>query len=1017
MSQQKPNTVFIYLALFGIAALAYWQIAFLQNSLKWDMIDCYLPWRYHVGECLQNGVFPFWNPYTHGGYPIHADLRSVWYPEAWIVGLTTGYSNLTLHLLFIVYLSLAGLGMFLLSRLFTNDWRAGFIAAVAYLLSGFFTGHGQEMFGIIAATWIPFVLYYFIRLQQKGEITDILRTALFAFLLVTGGYQAMWAILLYLMLTVFIVYLIRHLKENKYRDAGSLVVKNLLLVLLTGVSLTIIAVTYFQVSPHLGRLGGVSLSDAWFMPFSPQSCISFLLPFATVKDAAFYGTDLSMNNAYAGLVILVFSVLSLFLKRKLLLNVFLIFGLVSLLASFGEYTPVRGLLYHVFPLLDLFRHSSFFSYFAILAIIPGAATGIGHFLAEPALYRKKLMVIAMVLAGVIVILAGYSFLHTDLASFSFFKPAAGFPEWLAASYRHEHVLIHALIQLGVLSVFLILMSLGSFKRWTGLFALIAVEMFLAVQLNVYYTVADAVVSPVDLAFNLDQRPAGFPRPRPENQVSANTEQQAAYSLLWRNTNIYNKTVSFEGFNSFRLKNCESLADTFPDLAKTMLNNPLIYLSDHLIPESQLRESPEMELGSDMLFVHPSDFKAGLPLLEKSGSDTVVVTGFSPVNIRAEVSCSRPIAVTLLQASYPGWKVLVDGVETPCFVSNRMFISFICQPGKHRIEYIYSNPLVVTGFLVSYGLVFLMLIGLVLLSIRKGEPYGFPVLIGLGFVVLAVVGIYRLAPKHAYEKERDRQFRQMAATALLSDVPQVICNTDDNAFMESTLIKSGYRGSIQSVNLTSRAGLGKLADLVGESKSTEIALLSLYATEYPEARALFWKNQYGTDISEFTKSGRSGIFGKASGNKVISFENGFEYLVPGWKGNPASVDSAVYFIGRHSNRLDSVSQGSFSFTWTPGSVYQGVPVEVLAGARFLSDGNSGTSLIIQQRRNNEVIKSSSTAAEPFMTKAGEWCSVLRLGSFPDGLRQGDVIVAFFWSDGKSVCYIDDFEISIRPDSGK
>ncbi|PKO99875.1 MAG: hypothetical protein CVU14_07765, partial [Bacteroidetes bacterium HGW-Bacteroidetes-9] len=266
--------------------VAYWQVAFLQNSLKWDMIDCYLPWRYHVGECLQNGIFPFWNPYTHCGYPIHADLRSVWYPETFLVGLTTGYSNLTLHLLFILHLSLAGLGMYLLSRHFTSDWRAGAIAGAAYILSGFFVGHGQEMFGIIAATWIPFVLYYFIRLQLDRKPTDIIPASLFAFLLVTGGYQAMWAILLYLLLAIFIVYFIKYLREQNLKEALRLLKLNLLLGFVTGLSLMVIAVTLIQVSPHLGRLGGVSLEDAWFMPFSPRSAISFLLPFASVKDAA-----------------------------------------------------------------------------------------------------------------------------------------------------------------------------------------------------------------------------------------------------------------------------------------------------------------------------------------------------------------------------------------------------------------------------------------------------------------------------------------------------------------------------------------------------------------------------------------------------------------------------------------------------------------------------------------------------------------------------------------------------------
>jgi len=346
MLQKKPGVFHIYSAYIALAVLAYWQVAFLQNSFKWDMLGCYLPWRYHVGECLQNGVFPLWNPFTHGGYPIHADLRSVWYPETFIIGLTTGYSYLTLHLLFILHLSLSGLGMYLLSKHFTDDKRAGFIAGGAYLMSGFFVGHGQEMFGIIAATWIPFVLYYFIRLQKEREFPDAVRTAVFAFLLVTGGYQAMWAILLYLLIALFVTYFIRYLHAGMKKEAWQLLKLNGILLIITAMSLAVIAVTFIQVSPEVGRLSGVSIEDAWFMPFSPRSAISFLLPFATVKDIGWYDTDISMNNAYTGLIILIFFVAAAFSKKKFLLNVFLVSGLLALLASFGKYTPVRGILFH-----------------------------------------------------------------------------------------------------------------------------------------------------------------------------------------------------------------------------------------------------------------------------------------------------------------------------------------------------------------------------------------------------------------------------------------------------------------------------------------------------------------------------------------------------------------------------------------------------------------------------------------------------------------------------------------------
>ena len=90
-----------YILLFAIAALAFSQVIGFQHPMVYDMTDCFYPWRFHIGECLQNGVLPFWNPYQDLGYPIHADPSSgAWYPMVWLIGSTLGYSVRTIGLEF-----------------------------------------------------------------------------------------------------------------------------------------------------------------------------------------------------------------------------------------------------------------------------------------------------------------------------------------------------------------------------------------------------------------------------------------------------------------------------------------------------------------------------------------------------------------------------------------------------------------------------------------------------------------------------------------------------------------------------------------------------------------------------------------------------------------------------------------------------------------------------------------------------------------------------------------------------
>ncbi|MHC1778218.1 MAG: hypothetical protein AB9834_22655 [Lentimicrobium sp.] len=1018
MFQKKPNTFYVYLAFVALAMAAYWQVAFLQNSLKWDLIDCYLPWRFHVGECLQNGVFPYWNPYTHCGYPIHADLRSVWYPETFLVGLTTGYTNLTLHLLFIIHISLAGLGMYLLSTHFTKDWRASFLAGIAYLLSGFFTGHGQEMFGMIAATWIPFVLFYYIRLLIHRQTADVLLTTLFAFLLITGGYQAMWAIMLYLMLTLFIVYFIRDLRNSHKKEAWQLVKMNGLLALITGLSLTIIAVTYFQVSPHLGRLGGVTLADAWFMPFSPRSAISFLIPFATVKDAAWYDTDISMNNAYAGLIVLMFFILSLFMKRGFLLNVFLLFGLVALLASFGKYTPVRAILFYIFPLLDLFRHSSFFSYFALVAIVLAASSGLGNYLASPGLYRKKLLWITFATGMVIIVLLVWALTGIDPETVSFTKPADDFAAWLMAPSRFEHVIVHSLLQLIFLSIFMVFVCRRPSVKFTALTAVLVVEMLVAVQLNIYYTVVSPGIDPLELSENIRQRAPGFPLPQPGVPVSLNSEVNSAHSVLWKNTNIFNKTVSFEGFNSFRLKGFESLADSFPQLAAKVLQNEVVFLSDTI---QLIDQGMESGFNSDKtaLYVDHKDFSEGFPDLKRSPDDSVRITEFYPGHFVARVKAAHPVAVTLLQGWYPGWKVTIDGKEAPVFVSNRMFISTICQAGSHEISFSYSNVPVIIGFAISYLVVLIVLSWLILISFRQRKRSFRLILIAFVWMAASIPALARFSLYSSYQQNKEKEYQRIAEEVAKSGLSEGVFNVDDKEMMRQALEQAGYQGNAFYYNLTYQSELSRLIDrldTLAKYSTFDLVHARMSAPSTPEEIAAF-SRWAGYTKKSVTANGELFIRSDSPPFYGILSVNDFEQAVDGWNGPSAALDSLHRVSGKYSNRIDSLSHGSFAFKWMPfeGEPGQGIPMEmnfrVFARARVKGDF-SGASLIMQQRRQNKIVGSFSTGSGTWQVSAEKWTIVAKAGIFPNGFKPGDELLVFFWGNGKSTFYIDDFSVDVR-----
>jgi hypothetical protein len=1015
--QNRPPAFRVYLVFLAVAVVAYWQVAFLQNSLKWDVIDCYLPWRYHVGECLQNGIFPFWNPYTHGGYPIHADLRSVWYPEALIIGLVSGYSNLHLHLLFIVYLSLAGLGVYLLSSHFTQDWRASLLAGAVYLLSGFFTGHGQEMFGIIAATWIPFVLHYFIRLLKYRQVADVLRTALFSFLLVTGGYQALWAILLYLLLALLLAWIIQLLRQGKRREVVQLIKLSLLLVTLTALSLTVIAVSYFQVAPHLGRLSGVSLSDAWFMPFSPRSALSFLVPFATVKDAAWYDTDFSMSNAYVGLIVLVFFIFSLFRKRNLLLNVFLISGLVSLLASFGKYTPVREILFHTLPLMDLFRHSSFFSYFAVLAIVLSAAVGFSGFFENPATLRRNILRIALVAAAGLLVLLFYGLYQLGSGAFLFFGKAGTFQEWLMQPTRYEHLVVHSVIQLVFLTLFIVVIYSVKRRLVAAVLLLVLVEMTAAVQLNTYYTVVSPGVRPLDLASSLRQRAPGFPLPVADAPVSANTDAASSYGVLWRNTSIFSKVVSFGGFNSFRLQGCVTLADSLPQLAETVIQNPVLYFSDTLIPFSGNRNFADV--ADPTALVVEKDLLSAVPAaLDRTPGDSLRLNSFYPGYASAEIQVHRPVALTLLQAWYPGWEVFTDGKKTPVFISNRMFMSIVCNPGSHKIEFVYRNRMIVVAFVISYLTILLILTWLVLLAFR-GRKQWTAALVALVWLLPLAAFLLRFYPGSAYDSRQEAAYREAAGLICNSGAKLAFINADNEFRMKQALSEAGFKGEAVFYNLARSADLNLLLgnmDTVEMKSIGQLARVRLFAPVSPEEEALFssWDETGGKKLR---KAGLFSLLKRGNDGGGYKTTNDFEQPVPGWNGHTDALDTLHAFSGRYANRIDRNTPGSASFRlkcsegeW-PGS--PGEPFTALAKVR-LSGNAEGASLILQQRRGDQVVETFSLPLTGFSVDQNRWVQVAKAGDFRSGFRQDDELLVFIWGSEQTQLYADDFCVQILPD---
>jgi uncharacterized membrane protein YciS (DUF1049 family) len=95
-----------------------------------------------------------------------------------------------------------------------------------------------------------------------------------------------------------------------------------------------------------------------------------------------------MRNGYFGLLPLLFFILGIFAKKPQEISILFYFGIFSLLASVGEYLPVRAFLFHYVPMMNVFRFPSVFRLFFIIGAL---LTGI-YFLKtqlELAVWKKR----------------------------------------------------------------------------------------------------------------------------------------------------------------------------------------------------------------------------------------------------------------------------------------------------------------------------------------------------------------------------------------------------------------------------------------------------------------------------------------------------------------------------------------------------------------------------------------------------------------------------------------------------
>jgi Bacterial membrane protein YfhO len=676
------------------------------------MINCWIPWRYYLSNCIQEHIFPFWNPYQQLGYPIHADLQGpAWYFESLLLSVFTTQNNIVVQLLYLFYVFLAGVGMYFLSLAFQEKKGVAFLVGLAYMCSGFFVSHVQHFYAIISAAWVPFIILNYYKMYIEKSYWRALYTSVLLFFNLTGGNHTFTILLVYLFIILFIHFAYKAFRNGDKQFLFKIIKLNFIVVITTAILASVVVVAYFQTAGYIARLGGLNYIDAIVCPFSPQSLFSLIAPFATVNEVDFFNTDQSMCNAYCGIVALLFLFYFLVSKKKSIEIIFLVFGALCLLISFGDYTPIYSIVFKYLPFLNLFRFPSYFSYFSWLFLLLLAGNALSNFNLADVQSKRKLNYVLLFSFAALMLLLIFSLTKNNAQTLFFTNSYNTVFDFLSKASFYQSIILQISIQLFfVLLIYVSLNTILNKHFKVILVAIVCVDMFIAVQLNLAY-VGYSPTNPIELKAYLSTLPKNFPIPN-NSPIIENTEELGQQKGLYRNTSGFHKRISADVFNSYVFKAQAKLIDSFPNLYRSMLSNPLLYLTDKIISESKFDDADTLAINKGNLLFTQENYD----VLKSNFASTdtlqiinqVVINNYSPNVITASITSNKAQMLTLLQSNYKGWKAFVDGKETTVYTSNYLTMSVVINSGKHHVQFFYKNNAIIGAAIISYCCFFILL---------------------------------------------------------------------------------------------------------------------------------------------------------------------------------------------------------------------------------------------------------------------------------------------------------------------
>ncbi|MDG1331503.1 MAG: YfhO family protein [Crocinitomicaceae bacterium] len=661
-----------------IAALS--PLVFGQAVMKWDAMDLYLPWKYFITDTLSNNQLPLWNPFINGGFSQMGD-PGTWYPISWGVGaLFGGYSIGALHFEYLLHLYLGGLGFYFLLKQFGFSRAVLVSCAAGYMLSGLMIGNAQHVGWVVSAAWLPWVLHYYLKLQNVPKFRTAIQLALVLFFLLSGGYPGMFIVTIYVLFGYFIANSWKQIRSKNYHfyrkqwlffgiSAG-------LFVLMSAVVL----VAAFDMAPLISRGTGLNgRADVWNTlegSLSPQALTSYFYPLATAKnDFAFWEADFSMTNCYFG-VLLLLTIFATIFRKDAPKNARIYFGVgvLFIMISLGQTLPVRTWTTYL-PFMDLFRFPSLFRLFALFFLLMSAGFSLQHILSSE---KRRKQFVYFILGAILALGLVNIVLFSGVEKYKFGQIfTIGWDHFMEQANINELVFFQGGVMIVSLASLILAWKYLSKYRHLSILLFIIFEAVSFTWMNRYATVLyDRPLS--EASGGMEDLPDGYPTPSTWDPISVSNDADLnlEFIQLWKNLSIYVKRPTLDGISPYCYTNMSKAVEVGE--YDRMGQYPVIFFAENLMDNNYIDTTSIDTLSAQKLWIET----------------------FGPNELKVNVELPEASNVVYLQNYYPSWKAEVDGKIIPIQRVSETFMSVPLPKGKSTVEFSFEPMNVIRASFVS-----------------------------------------------------------------------------------------------------------------------------------------------------------------------------------------------------------------------------------------------------------------------------------------------------------------------------